>query len=131
MSSRERTLLEHRQLRLHSKKEPTEGSIIVVKDDNIPRSNWRIGKILRLIVSGDSKIRSAEIQLPGNVVMMRPVKHLYPLEVPEDSGNIDVPVNTDNFVTESDVNKNIDSTPSQPEPTELMKHQRKAATQAR
>jgi len=131
LSLREITLLEHRQPRLHSKKEPSEGSIIIVKDDNIPRSNWRIGKILRLIASRDSKIRSAEIQLPGNVVMKRPVNHLYPLEVPEDSSNVDFPVNSDNFVTERDVNKNMNSTPSQPEPTELMKHQRKAATQAR
>ena len=80
LSLREITLLEHRQPRLHSKKEPSEGSIIIVKDDNIPRSNWRIGKILRLIASRDSKIRSAEIQLPGNV-MTRPLNHLYPLEI--------------------------------------------------
>ena len=139
LSLRERNPLVHRQPRSHSEKEPTEGSIVIVKDDNLPRSNWRIGKILRLIVSRDSKIRSAEIQLPGNIIMTRPVNHLYPLEVPE---------NPDNSITESDVNKNdkpkdldnsvtdvdkIDAVrnsivPSQIEP---IKQQRKAATQAR
>ena len=95
LSLRERTPLVHRQPRSLSEKEPTVGSIIIVRDDNLPRSNWRIGKILRLIVSRDSKIRSAEIQLPGNVIIARPVNwHLYPLEVP------------DNSVTETDVKKN-------------------------
>ena len=68
LSLRERNLLVHRQPRSNSEKEPTEGSIVIIKDDNLPRSNWRIGKILRLIVSRDSKIRSAEIQLPGKLL---------------------------------------------------------------
>ena len=55
LSLRERIPLVHIQPKSLNKREPTEGSIIIVKDDNLPRDNWRLGKILRLITSRDSK----------------------------------------------------------------------------
>ena len=74
--------MEHKLSRSQSLKcEPKVGSIVVVKDGNVPRSSWKLGKILRLIPSRDSRIRSAEIQL-GQSVGSIPINHLYPLELP-------------------------------------------------
>ena len=68
---------------------PKEGSIVIVKDKNLPRSNWKVGRILRLIPSSDSRVRSAEIQLPGKSVISRAINHLYPLELPpSDQGQL-------------------------------------------
>ena len=61
--------------------EPKKGSIVIVKDKSLPRSNWKVAKILRLIPSSDSRIRSAEIQLPGESVISQAIDHLYPLEL--------------------------------------------------
>ena len=73
---------------------------MIVKDDNLPRSSWKLGKILRLITSRDAKIRSAEVQLAGNNIITRAINHLYLLELPEKVDELvkgvdetDIPVN--------------------------------------
>ena len=63
----------------HSR-EPKEGEIVIVKEDNVPRSSWKLGKVTRLILGGDSKIQSAEIQLSSKNTIC--INHLYPLELP-------------------------------------------------
>ena len=42
---------------------------------------FQLGKIMRLISGQDSKIRSAEIQLPSKNTVSRSVNYLYPLEL--------------------------------------------------
>ena len=81
LSLREKLPLEHKQPRSQNLMEPKEGSIVIVKDKSLPRSNWKVGRILRLIPSSDSRVRSAEIQLPGESVISRAINHLYPLEL--------------------------------------------------
>ena len=54
-----------------------------MNDDNLPRSSWKFGKIVRLIISTDCKIQSAEVQLPGHGIITRSISHLYPLELPQ------------------------------------------------
>ena len=82
LSLRERLPLEHKQGRYHHLAEPEEGSIVIVKDKSLPRSNWKLGRILRLLPSSDSKVRSAEILLPGQSIISRAINYLYPLEIP-------------------------------------------------
>ena len=65
-----------------SQKIPREGEVVLVKDDNLPRSNWKLGKIIRLIQGRDGRIRSAEVLLPGRTVISRAINYLYPLELP-------------------------------------------------
>ena len=85
LSLRERLPLEHKLSRSQSLRcEPKVGSIVIVKNGNVPRGGWKLGNILRLIPSRDSRIRSAEIQL-GQSVISRPINHLYPLELPTSS----------------------------------------------
>ena len=82
MSLRDRIPLVHKQSKSSSNAEPIEGSIVIVKDDKLPQSAWKLGKIIRLITSRDTKIRTAEVQLPSQIIISRSINHLYPLELP-------------------------------------------------
>ena len=123
LSLRKRLPLEHKLSRSQSLRcEPKVGNTVIVKDGNVPRSVWKLGKILRLIPSRDSRIRSAEIQL-GQSVISRPINHLYPLELltsslSESCTNKDSPEITDAYprrkkdtkerVVEDDLNRSDD-----------------------
>lgn len=61
---------------------PKEGDIVLVKDDNLPRSSWKLGRILHLVHGQDEKVRSAKILLPGHTVVSRAINCLYTLELP-------------------------------------------------
>ena len=80
MSLRERLPLMHKMYKNCDLREPKEGEIVIIKDD-VPRSSWKLGKIMRLIPSRDYKIPSAEIQLPSKSIVKRAVNYLYPLEL--------------------------------------------------
>ena len=98
ISLRERIPLEHKLSRSESlEHQPRVGSIVIVKDGNVPRGNW---KLVRLIISRDSKIRSADVQL-GKSVVCRPINHLYPLELP----NSELPESC----TDRDLSQTIDA----------------------
>lgn len=56
---------------------PTVGSVVLIKD-SLPRGNWKYGKILNLIQSGDGLIRSAEVETSSKKVLRRPLCLLYP-----------------------------------------------------
>ena len=46
LSLRERIPLVHKQSKTYCDKEPIEGTIVIVKDNNLPRSSWKLGKIV-------------------------------------------------------------------------------------
>ena len=73
LSLRERILLIHKQPRTSYSGEPKEGDIVIVKDDKLPRSSWKLGKILKLISSRDLKVTVAHIQLPGHNTITRAI----------------------------------------------------------
>ena len=54
--------------------------IVLVHDDKLPRSLWRIGKVTKLIMSQDNKVRGADVSLPNSSTLKRPVCKLYPIE---------------------------------------------------
>ena len=83
MSLRERLPLVHKMHKNVDHREPKEGEIVIIKEDDAPRSSWKLGKIKHLIQSRDLKIRSAEILLPSKNTIMRAVNYLYPLELQE------------------------------------------------
>jgi len=35
---------------------PEEGDVVLVKDDNLPRSSWKLGRILYIISRKDGKV---------------------------------------------------------------------------
>jgi len=128
-SLREKLPLEHRHPRSQCHMEPKEGSIVIVKDNHLPRSNWKLGRIIRLIPSSDSRIRAAEVLLPGRSVVSRAINCLFPLELPdkpvskhhtkEDLSEIDV-LSKENFASNDNEDRNGRE-----------KRQRKASIEAR
>ena len=79
------------QLREHhrpSKKEgPTVrvGDVVSVKEDKIPRHNWSMARVQRLVTGRDGKVRAAVIKVHdkrGNLTQMyRPLQKLFPFEL--------------------------------------------------
>ena len=64
LSLREKLPIFHKGFKFKNVKVPKEGDIVLIKDDNMPRSSWKLGKIQRLKTGIDGEIRSAEILLP-------------------------------------------------------------------
>ena len=56
------------------------GDVVIVHDDNIPRTKWRLAIVTELQQGHDGFVRSARIQTT-NGITSRPISKLYPLEV--------------------------------------------------
>ncbi|GBN74693.1 hypothetical protein AVEN_206945-1, partial [Araneus ventricosus] len=54
--------------------------VVLIKEDNVKRCNWKLGRIKTLFPGRDGKIRSCEIQV-ANGTLRRPIERLYNLEV--------------------------------------------------
>ena len=64
------------------KRSPTKaqiGDVVLIKED-LPRGNWRIGKITELITSFDKQICAARVLLVSQRTISRPLCLLYPIE---------------------------------------------------
>ena len=81
LSLREKISLYHKSSN-RSQMLPKTGDVVLVKDDNLPRAAWKLGKILDLVQGRDGKVRSAEVLLPGHTKISRASNCLYPLEMP-------------------------------------------------
>ena len=77
---RERTQNTLKTGRVVSHSYPQVGDIVLVKDD-LPRGCWNMGKIVKLILSADSCVRSGRVKLHTGRIIGRPLKLLFPLEV--------------------------------------------------
>ncbi|VDI16697.1 Hypothetical predicted protein [Mytilus galloprovincialis] len=80
LSLRERTQTKLKSCRVQSSFLPQIGDVVLIKD-NLPRSTWRMGKIVKLISSNDGEIRSAKVQVSTGLILGRPLNLLYPLEL--------------------------------------------------
>ena len=60
---------------------PNVNDIVIIKEDKLPRQQWRLGRIMELIESRDGNIRAAKVLVgkTGNTIE-RVVNRLYPLE---------------------------------------------------
>ena len=99
---------------------PQIGEVVLIKD-NLPRSRWKVGKIVDLFMGKDQRIRSAKVFVPPHTHLHRPLSLLYPIECPSKgnndigSGNKDTAQSTDNDPEASDdipVEDNVDETHS-------------------
>ncbi|GBL80190.1 hypothetical protein AVEN_29166-1 [Araneus ventricosus] len=54
--------------------------VVLIREDNVKRCNWKLGKIKTLYPGRDCKIRSCEIHV-ANGTLRRPIERLYNLEV--------------------------------------------------
>ena len=82
LSLRENLPIHHKNSERLISRVPKIDDVVLIKDDNIPRCCWRLGRIKKLIPGHDDQIRSADILLPNGGVITRAICHLYPLELP-------------------------------------------------
>ncbi|MCP4490541.1 MAG: DDE-type integrase/transposase/recombinase [Gammaproteobacteria bacterium] len=62
---------------------PQEGTVVLMKEEHMPRATWKIGRISKLIHGHDDHIRSVEVALPNKKTLTRPINLLYPIELQE------------------------------------------------
>ncbi|KAJ8929080.1 hypothetical protein NQ314_018279 [Rhamnusium bicolor] len=58
-----------------------EGDIVLLHEQNIPRTLWNIVRITNLFHGRDGKVRACEVRLPSGKIFKRPIQLLYPLEL--------------------------------------------------
>lgn len=77
----------HRHLLQKSRGNPqiSVGDMIIVHDEGLPRSFWKLGRIKDLIVGKDGRARGATVSIAGKnrrfTSLNRPLQLLYPLEI--------------------------------------------------
>ena len=54
------------------------GRVVIVKDENIPRSHWKLARIVGLVKSKDDIIRTAQIKLGTGTITKRAIEDLSP-----------------------------------------------------
>ncbi|XP_043225627.1 uncharacterized protein LOC122383367 isoform X1 [Amphibalanus amphitrite] len=57
----------------------SEGSMVMLQEDNVPRMRWVHGVVTRLITGRDGKVRSAEVRTPSGL-KTRPIQRLFDLD---------------------------------------------------
>ena len=83
------SLREKYQVNVNTKqiRKPEFGEIVTIHHDKLPRQQWKLGKITRLLPGKDNEIRAVELRTNDksgkSIVLRRSIKHLYPLEVQE------------------------------------------------
>ena len=62
-----------------------DGEVVVIHDENLPRGQWRLGRIQQVIRGSDGQARGAHVKTQTktgrSTVLQRPVQLLYPLEI--------------------------------------------------
>ena len=56
-----------------------EGDLVLLKSDDVPRSHWPLGPILKTFPRSDGRVRMAEVKTP-NGTLMHPITKLCMLE---------------------------------------------------
>ena len=93
LSLRERTQNKIKSKRIQADNIPTQGDVVLIKED-LPRGQWRLGKLNRLRVSRDGQIRSAEVQTASGKILNRPLNLLFPIETSCDSSDNPVKISS-------------------------------------
>ena len=71
------------------RRKPELGEIVIVKEENQHRGRWKIAKVQRLIISEiDNKHRAVQLLLPSRLMIKRPFKFIYSIEM-NDETNIE------------------------------------------
>ena len=78
-SLRERYQLTHRVSRAKEERTPRVGEVVLIKSEVEPRGKWKLGRVIKL--QGGNGIRTAEVEISNHQTILRPINHLYPLEI--------------------------------------------------
>ena len=83
-----------------------EGQVVLIKEKSLPRTLWKLGKIIRVIKSVDGVAKGAELKTL-NGILKRPLNLLCPLEICEsESSLIDDQLDNDASIDDVDVETN-------------------------
>lgn len=82
---REKHSLKHRDSRMARPREPNIGEICLIHDDDAPKGQWHLGKVVSFVPSRDNSVRAANLQVAEGKTLTRAVSWLYPLELRESS----------------------------------------------
>ncbi|VDK29656.1 unnamed protein product, partial [Anisakis simplex] len=84
LSLRERYRREHEQPFQILHRSPREQEIVIVNEENVPRAEWKLGRITRVRKDEQGTVRTADILMPNGHILHRPVSMLFPLEISEE-----------------------------------------------
>ena len=82
-------LTELRERHKNCDKEPVRriksGEIILIKEDKLPKSRWRMGKVEKLCIGRDNRVRRCLLKVVSKISLVklvnRPIEKLCPLEI--------------------------------------------------
>ena len=62
-------------------KGPMTGEMVLIKEKNMPRGRWKVGRIEEVLSSEiDGLQRAARVKTKSGKILIRPLRELYPLE---------------------------------------------------
>lgn len=82
LALRERSDSQHRQKRGANEESPSVGEVVLLRDPDVPRGQWKLARVQKVIGNANGRPRTVEIKLPNDVVLRRTVNFLVPLELP-------------------------------------------------
>ena len=100
MFSLERDALTRRMLA------PVICEVVLIHEEGLKRTQWRLGRVLEIINSSDGQIRGVVLKVNHNgrsSTLRRPIQCLYPLEVTQQTVLDDQPANKVVQDTEQDI----------------------------
>ncbi|XP_048007165.1 uncharacterized protein LOC125242405 [Leguminivora glycinivorella] len=114
-SLRERYNNSPKQPRVKSLRSPQVGDLVQVKSDLKNRNLWKVGKIHELIRGSDGECRVARVKTDDST-LTRSVGHLYPLEVEDETPDIEPmaadSVEVEEVTGEVEVPRSLNPTPA-------------------
>ena len=69
--------LQHRQRWSHPRRNLTEGDIVLMVDDNLPRCQWRLGQVSEAMPSQDGHVRKVKVKV-GDPLLDKKGKRMHP-----------------------------------------------------
>ena len=61
--------------------------VVLIKDDNYKRPDWKVGQVTELIYNKDNHVRAPKVNIVSNksiISLNRPVNKLFPFEVADE-----------------------------------------------
>ena len=124
---RERHSLQMKAVKGEVVRSPVVGEVVIVKEDNMPRGSWKLGRIVNLINSEiDGIARAATLIMNNGKQFRRPFRLLYPLEQSYEArqSDTDVPLSIppSQLTSGTIPSKNPSKYPSSPPLHEIITH---------
>uniref|UniRef100_A0A914RC94 Integrase catalytic domain-containing protein n=1 Tax=Panagrolaimus davidi TaxID=227884 RepID=A0A914RC94_9BILA len=64
---------------------PRVDEIVLLLEENVDKTGWKLARVVEVLQGSDGRCRSAKVKTPSGKVLKRPVNHLLPLEVDDNS----------------------------------------------